>query len=1122
MKKNILRQLLMLSKRLLYGFLIQVFFCTILLANTGNAQRKTLEEVKISVNLSEKSLSQFFKLVESKTDFRFTYSNSLVDLKKTVSVESNNGSLYDILVDVSKQTDLNFVQVNSNIHVRVDGDKNHRIEVVEQEYALIKGRVTDERGEPIPGATIVVEGTNIGAVTNINGEFSLEASEGSVLVISFIGYRSQRITVGNQSIINITLAEDQSSLEEVVVVGYGTQRKADITGSVSTLSEDLIQSRPLANFEDALQGRASGVQVRQTGGDLEGRFSINIRGVGSVTGSNDPLIVVDGVPLFSSDFSTINPKDIVSMDILKDASATAIYGARAANGVVIITTKKGKAGKTQFTLSTDIGFEEIFNRFDVMSTEEQRLLFVEAFRNSNRSIATYDDPSHPAWQVDTDWQDLGTRTALRQNYNLGFSGGTDNTQFSGSLSYLDRQGTIVNSDLKNWFLRLNLNTKINEKFSVSTNLTGSHQMQNTVPADDWNSSGYRSFIFEHSYTEPFDEAGNLTAINTVAAPYFGANANPLIDIMLPTRERNVTRLLGNVKFDFKPTNDLTVSANLGGDIVNGKGYTFLPVYQIGLFGRPEGQVTVPNRQELNWVTDLTANYVKRFNEHDVKLLGGFSAQQFIFENSSVTGAGTINNSLNQLANQINFNASGSRVSSGLVSTFLRANYSYSDKYLFTATVRRDGSSKFGPESRYGVFPSGSVAWRISEEEFIKNSKVIDDFKLRTSYGLTGNQEIGNFAFLTRATGTPYVFGNNLVVGNSPQNLGDPNLKWESTKQFDIGTDISLFEGRVYLTADYYNRTSQDLLIQTPVALTAGVTEDPTVNLGSVLNKGFEFSINSRNTVGKLGWSTNFNISFNRNEILDIGTNSIGESLEIPGQLIPLSNQPANLSRAGHPVGSFYMWQFDGVWQLGEEDAARAWAGAVPGDPKYKDLNGNGVFDAGDKTIVGNPHPRFFGGIDNSFDYKNFSLSVFFDFSGGFQVYNTARNLFARGVPFVQNLAEVNDFWTPENPSNAVPRPSQGGNTTTLVTMVSDRFLENGDFIRLKNLSLSYNFPSYLFNDKSVEALKLSLTGTNLIMFTNYTGLDPEASSRASLLSAGIDYTPYPQTRLVSLSAQIIF
>ncbi|MEX2568230.1 MAG: SusC/RagA family TonB-linked outer membrane protein [Cyclobacteriaceae bacterium] len=1124
MKRTILYLIKMVSKNLLYGSILQCLFLSTLLANESGAQIKPIDEtfIRISGN-RDWTVKEVFRDLESRTDYVFIFPDDLLQEGSRVELDRGRQSVNDILAQVARSAKLKFRQVNNSIYVGGTAAAENNTDIpISIDRVEVSGTVTDANGQPIPGATVLVEGTNSGTATDIDGKFMLDAPEGAVLLISFIGYQSQRVTVSNQTTFNITLQEDQSSLEEVVVVGYGTQKKADITGSVASVSEDLLQSRPVANFEDALQGRASGVQVRQTGGDLNGKFSINIRGIGSVTGSNDPLIVVDGVPLFSSDFSTINPKDITAIDILKDASATAIYGARAANGVVIITTKKGQAGKTQFTFNTDIGVEEITQRFDVMSSQEQRALFVEAFKNSNRNISVYDDPNHPSWQTDTDWQKLGTQTGLRQNYNLGFSGGSEKTQFSGSVSYLDRKGTLINSDLKTWFLRLNVSSEINKWLKVSTNMTGSHQKQNVQNNDSWGSTGYRSLAFQHSYTPAYDDNGNLTAVNTTAAPYFGANDNPLIDLLLPTREEDVTRLMGNTKFDFKPMDDLTISANIGGDVILGSGYTYMPVFQIGRFTRPEGSVTVPNRQEINWVSDVTVNYEKRINNHDFKLLAGFSAQQFIFNNSSITGSGTVNNSLNQLSNQINFNANGSKVSSGLISSFFRINYSYNDKLLLTGTVRRDGSSKFGPSTRYGVFPSGSIAWRLSEEEFLKSSNFIDDLKIRTSYGLTGNQEIGNFAFLTRAASTPYVFGNSLVIGNSPQNIGNPFLQWESTKQFDAGIDISILEGRVYATADYYNRVSQDLLVSTPIPLTAGVSQDPVVNLGSVLNSGFEFSVNSRNTVGKIGWSTNFNISFNKNEVLDIGTNSIGESLEIPGQNIPLSNQPANLSRAGHPVGAFYMWQYDGVWQLGEEDEALSWSGAVPGDPKYKDNNGNGVFDAGDKTFVGNPHPKFFGGIDNTFNYKNFNLSVFFDFAGGYQVYNTARNLLARGVPFVQNFAEVNGFWTPENPSTTIPRPSQGGNTTTLVTMVSDRFLETADFIRLKNLSLSYNLPMEWFAGKAIQSTKFTLTGTNLFMFTNYTGLDPESSSRTSLLSSGIDYTPYPQTRLVSLSAQVTF
>lgn len=1122
MKPKLRKLFLRMSKFAIY-VTMAVYSISLAIGEKLSAQNKLLSDIGISVNIGQGSLIDVLSDIEESTDFSFVYFKNEIR-KKSVTLTKSDWNMDELLREVSTQATVSFSRINETITITVP-DSPNGVPALTESLAVqrsVSGKVTDENGSSLPGATILEKGTSNGTITDVDGKYTLSVPDNAVLTISFVGYQSIEVPLNGRSVIDIELVTDISSLEEVVVVGYGTQKKSDVTGSVASVSEETLQSRPVATFADALQGRTSGVQVRQSGGDLDGKFSISIRGVGSVTGSNDPLIVVDGVPLFSTDFSTINPKDIASVDILKDASATAIYGARAANGVVIVTTKKGRSGETQFTFSTDLGFENITKKFDVMSTEEQRLLFVEGFTNSNRNTSVYDDPNDPAWQIDNDWQELGTRTGFRQNYNLGFSGGSDKTQYSGSVSYLNREGTLINSDLKSYTLRVNLNSKLKEWANLSTNLTASHQKQNVQNNDSWGSAGFRSFAYQHSYTPAYDENGELTAVNTTAAPYFGANDNPLINLVLPTRENDVTRVLGNTKLDINLTDDLILSGNLGADIVVGDSYTYLPVFEIGRFNRPIGSVTSRIERQINWVSDLTLNYSKEFGDHSIKALAGISAQQFMTRVTNVTGTGTIDNGLNQLSNQTDFNAFGSDVTAGLASSFFRLNYDFDSKYLITGTVRRDGSSKFGPEKRYGVFPSGSIAWRISEEGLLQSSSLIDDLKLRVSYGLTGNQNIGDFAFITRSGAASYVFGNSIVVGNAPQNIGNPNLQWETTRQFDVGIDLSLFEGRINTTLDYYDKVSADLLVSTPIPLTAGVNQDPIVNLGSVSNKGVEFSVFSRNLVKGFTWTTDFNISYNVNEVIDIGTNSIGEPLEIPGEVIPLGGQPANLTRAGHPVGAFYMYEFEGVWQLGEEAAAQTWDGAVPGDPKYRDLNGNGLFDAGDKDFVGNPFPKFFGGMDNTFAYKNLSLSIFVNFATGYQLYNTARNLFARGVPFVQNFSEVNGFWTPENPSNTVPRPSQGGKTTSLVTLASTRWLEDADFLRVKNVKLMYNFPSAMFGDSFINGAQISVSATNLFTFTNYTGLDPEASSRSSLLSAGLDYTPYPLTRLFSLGAQISF
>jgi len=1097
-----------------------------------------------------KTLQRFLLQLEQENQVQFAYDGELVNNQEVSIKIEKNQKLETILDKVLDSHELQYQKLGEKLYVIKRKNKqeiqklnqapdnlsdNEKpalissigmiVRVLEQ---TIEGKVTDQdTQEPLPGVNVLAKGTSTGTVTDINGSYRLTvADEVETLVFSSIGYVTQEVPINGRSNIEITMLPDIQSLSEVVVVGYGQQEKADVTGSIASVSSEDIETRPLPSFEGAIQGRASGVQVRQTGGALDGDFSIAIRGIGSVTGSNEPLYVVDGVPLFSQGFSTINPRDIESIDILKDASATAIYGARAANGVVIITTKSGRSGATNITFNAEFGFENITKTLDQLSTGQQAALFVEAFSNSGRSTDVFDDPNAPFRSVDNDWQDLITRTAKRQNYNFGVSGGNESTTFSISGAYLDREGVMLDTDLRNWSIRTNVDHKFSEKFKVSTRLMGSYQRQNVAPEESYfgGSGTLRQAIFTHSYAPYKDEEGNFIGPENSNAPYFGNNTNPVARRVEEDLKLNTTRILGNVKADYNLTNNLVFSVNLGGDILTDRAYTFLPVFDRGIYQRVEGQVTESINEQINGVADATLQYDITLNEkHDLTALAGVSVQQFIVKQFSTTGQGTTDNSLDQLSNQTSFISSGSEVNSGLSSQFLRVNYGYMDKYLLTATVRRDGSSKFGSGNRYGVFPSASLGWRVSEENFLQNIGVIDDLKFRTSYGLTGNQNIGDFAFLTRAGAAPYVWGDNVALGNAPVNIGNPNLQWESSKQFDIGLDLSLFMGRIYSSMDYYNRISDNLLIRTPIPYTAGITEDPTVNLGSIRNSGFEFAITTRNTTREFLWTTNFNITFNENEVLDIGTNAVGDPLEIPGREIPLGGHLVNLTVVGRPVGAFYMYEFDGVWQL-DEEAEAAGFGSVPGDAKYVDNNGNGRVDDGDRTFVGNPTPTFFGGITNTFEYKGFTLTAFLNYSGGNQLFNGARHLFGRSVPFVQNLAEVADFWTPENPSN-IPRPSQGGDaayTTFLSTIASTRFLEDASFLRLQNVSLSYNMPSTITDPLNISNLRLTLTGNNLFTWTNYEGYDPESSSYNSLLSAGQDLTPYPLTKIYTLGVQVNF
>lgn len=1097
------------NTNLLRKMKIVVFFIAIAVCHLS-ATNSYAQKTEISLRLNNVTLREAIRSIEKQTDFVFFYNNDKIDLDKRVSFNIEKGTISDILEQISD--DYTYTVENKQILL---------MPANRQESKKVTGKVVDQDGEPIIGASVAEKGTTNGITTDIDGDFTLNIASDAVLRISYIGYITQEITIKNQQHVLVTLAEDTQALEEVVVIGYGTMQRKDLTGAVSSINTATLKERPVPSVGASLQGKLSGVMVQETGGDLSGRFQFSIRGTGSVTGSNDPLIVVDGIPLFNNDLSTINNKDIVSVDVLKDASATAIYGARASNGVVIITTERGKAGKPTVTFNMDIGFENIAKRYEVLTTDQQRQLFVEAFKNTNRNPAAYEDTTNPVWQIQTDWQKLGTQTGVRQTYNLSINGGSESNKYAVSGSYRRRLGIMKNTDLDEFSLRANNDISIGRRLKIATTLGGTYQDQNLLENDKWGTGAYQRLVSSHTYLPAYDENGDLFAVSTTADPYFGENSNPLIDQLMPTNKQRTTRIMGSVKADFDIIEGLTLSANAGADIASINGYQYLPVYEIGRYTRTQGSTTNSNRYTLNWVTDLTLQYSKKWKEHSLTLLAGASAQRHVLENTNTVGTGTIDNYLDQLSNQTSFSATGTSVTSGLLSTFFRLNYGYKDRYLLTGTVRRDGSSKFGADKRYGVFPSVSAAWRISEESFLKDVNVLNNLKLRVGYGVTGNQNIGDFAFLTRAGATPYVWGNTLVVGNSPVNMGNSQLQWESAKQFNVGVDVSLIRDRISLVIDYYNKKSEDLLIQIPVPYTASVTENPYVNLGSLRNRGFELNLTTRNLTGKFNWTTDFNISFNKNEVLDIGRNALGEPLTIPGANISLPNDYANLTMAGKPVGAFYMYEFIGIWQKDEAEEA-ALFGAVPGDPRFADLNNNKSLDTGDKKFVGSPLPKYFGGFTNTFSYGPFSLNVFFNFSGGNKLYNAMRNLNARAVPFNQQLAEVADFWTEDNPSNTVPRPSQGGNTTFLATRISTKYLEDAKYLRLKNLSFSYTLPKKILAAINSSSAVVSVNATNLVTFTNYKGLDPEALSTSSLLSGGIDYTPYPSTRFYSFSLQISF
>lgn len=1107
---NILRKALFAMKLTTLIFLISTLS---LMAGESYSQ-----DTRISLNLKNVQIKDVLLKIEDSSEFFFIYNNQLIDVDRNVSVNADNEKISDVLHDIFRDQKVEFQLSDRKIVIVPTEILN------QQSQTKVSGKVTDSSGGPLPGVSVVVKGTTNGTITDSNGNYSVSnLPANAILQFSFVGMKTQEIAVGNKTNINVEMLEETIGLDEVVAVGYGTMKKSDLTGSVTSISNTVIQSRPVINFVDALKGRTSGVNISQTGGDLNGKFSVTIRGAGAITTSSSPLIIIDGITMPGTNLNTINAKDIVAIDVLKDASATSIYGAQAANGVLLITTKRGKEGDIQINFNADFGTENISKLYDVLSTEQQRQLFVEAFKNAGRSTSAYENIANPVWKINNNWQKLATRSALNQNYNLQISGGNSKSRFVISGGYSEREGVVKNTDISNYFFRSNNDINFSKKVKIASSFMANYQIYNQPQksTDVFNSGGlFENLVSQHSYNPAFDESGNLSGVVTAADPYFGAIYNPLIPIYLYNNQSKNTKILGSVKVDYEILNGLVLSGSAGLDLTVANSYSYVPKYTIGLNKTDYGTTGSGGGQTYNWVSDLTLEYQKTYGLHSVKILAGMSAQQLRDFWTNTSGWGTTDNSLNQISNQQNFSASSADVKSGLASTFARLNYNFNERYLLTATVRRDGSSKFGPTNRYGVFPSASAAWRISKEKFF-NVESISDLKLRVSYGLTGNQNIGDFGFMSQVTSTNYVYGNTIVGGNIPRNMSNPNLKWESAKQLDAGLDVSFLSGRVNFIVDYYDKKSENLLVSVPLPLTASISSQIT-NFGSIQNKGLEFSFNSVNiSKGPFTWSTDFNIAYNKNEVLNAGSNSIGEGLTIPGNVLALPNDYVNLTRAGRSVGEFYMYRFIGIWQTNQANEA-AVAGAVPGDARYADLNNNGKLDDGDKAYVGSAQPVYFGGLNNTWTYKNLSLNIFLNFSGGNKVYNTMRNLNARAVPFNQQLAEVADFWTPTNPSNTVPRPSQGGNSTFLSTRVSTRFLEDGSYLRLKNISLAYSLPTAVTNKLNLQAAKLSVSCINVFTLTRYKGLDPEAASQGNLLSAGLDMTPYPPTRQISMSLSITF
>lgn len=1093
---------------------------------------------KVTLNLERVEIKKVLETIESLTDLKFFYNHETIDAERLVSVKVKDKPVSEVLDNIFKNTPIYYVQRKRQVVLKLGkvekpGPKSSddRFSQAGEEEVLqwtVSGTVTDSKGAPLPGANVVEKGTTNGITTDFDGNFTLEVGdEDAVLVVSYIGYATKEVAVDGQATVNVVLEESAAGLEEVVVVGYGTQKKKDLTGSITSLKATDIENVPVTAVDALLQGRAPGVQVVQNSGAPGNANYIRIRGNNSLFGENRPLYVIDGVPMnevttnvvnsggqLTTGNNDINPNDIASIEILKDASATAIYGSRGSNGVILITTKKGRTGDAKFEFNTYAGFQNVWKKLDLLNAEQYEDFLVESINNENEfrdegsQIAIPDEIRTNG--IDTDWQDQVFRTAPIQSYNLSMTAGNEKTNYFTSLSYFDQTGTVKGQDYSRYTGRINIDHQATEKIKVGSNISVSFSENNRVYSDFDGRNPIGAAVIARPNTQVFTESG------AYFQDQLAENFNPVQLTQEIPFSSSQKRLIGNLFVEYRPIENLTLRTSLGVDNLRDSQSLFVPNSLIGI---EFAQATASEYEELVWVSETTANYAKTFaDKHDFSFLLGNTVQKseesFLRAGGSQAGSNIV-----PTVNSISVpDLPGQNISNwGLMSFFGRLNYAFDERYLLSGTLRADGSSRFPEGNKWGLFPSVSIGWRVSNEGFMENVEAVSDLKFRASYGIVGNQELGN-NFPGRArynTGSNYIGS---FPGINIANIPNPELSWESTAQTNLGMDLALFNNRVSLTFDAYKKVTSDLIFQKNIPRTAGffgVAEF--FNLGEVENKGFDIALNTINVSGEFNWTTNFNININRNKIKSLpgfdpeNTTATDFFIEQEGGFG--TDGTRTVFRVGEPIGTFYGWFVTGV-------------DPETGGVQYLDTNGDGALGFDDRTVLGNAQPLHTGGLSNNFFYKGVDLSVFMQWSYGNDVYNQTGAVLEQMEGYNNQSTDVLRRWQQPGDITDVPRATFNDVTGRYVggannTEISDRFLEDGSFLRIKDITLGYRLPLQTVEKLGLQKLRFYVSARNAFTFTDYSGFDPESQNTAAATSIGVDYLtqPVPRTIITGLDIQ---
>ena len=967
------------------------------------------------------------------------------------------------------------------------------------------GQIKDVNNEPIIGATVIQEGTvNNGVLSDIDGNFTLNVPLNSTIFISYVGYVSQQIKVNSQTNITVVLIEDAQILDQLVVIGYGTVRKSDLTGSVSSVKADDITSAPVASIGDALQGRAAGVQIISHGAPGD-NVTMKIRGLGTINDSN-PLVVIDGVPT-DLGLNAINPNDIAFIDVLKDASATAIYGSRGANGVVIISTKKGEEGKGKISFSSNFGIQQPTGMPVLLNASQYAALSNDMLRNAGM-LPNPNWSDYESLGMGTDWIGELIAPAPMQNYSLSYSGGSQTNDYYVSGGYFDQKGLVRNTDYRRFTLQFNGNAKPVKFIKFSNQLTLSHDVKRS---GDYNiMSTMRALP-----TQPLKFENDTWSGPVGNVEWVGGIRNPIGTTEVNKNQTKGYNLLGNISAEIDIVKGLKFKTLGGLDFKTWFSDSFTPKYN----WKPIAVETSSKYQSSNRSTTLLWDnyftYDNTFGDlHKFNSMVGTSAQTNQFNFMS----GTVNTFLRDENNQLDNGSviqglNGNSSEWSLLSLIARMNYTYDEKYILTATIRRDGSSRFGKNNKWGTFPSFSFAWRLSEEDWFPRNQILNDSKLRLGYGVSGNQNIGNYEFAAIYDIGVYNFNDNTVPTLIASRMPNPNIKWERVEQYNVGADLGLLKQRVTVSIDAYLKNTNGMLVPMAVPISTGYSDIyvPSINAGKMQNRGVELSVFSKNITGReFNWNTTVNLTFNKNKILDLNSDSpmYGNSIE---------NSNITIQSEDHPMNSFYGFVVDGIFQNQVEvdnASVQIQGGTAPGDLRFKDIDNNGVINDNDRTYIGNPNPDLIYSMSNRFDWKGFDLEIYLQGNLGNQVFNANRmTLEGMKVSDNQSIAVLNR-WVGEGTSNNMPRSIY--NDPNKNTRASNRFVENGSYLRIKNISLGYTLPSSLIRNAYMESARIYFSTQNVFTFTGYSGIDPEVGIN------GIDYGAYPLTRTISLGLNISF